>query len=175
MPLEDIIIITSAIGHHDEKTGTAIDPVSAALILADKTDVRRNRVQNPVKVNFDIHDRVNYAALSSKLEINNEKKIVQMNLELDDNIRSLLLTDIPETLGCSFENIMQSALHDKGSELFAKYCCSFRKAVSIYSVFSSRRSSPRKRNTVLCSRRMTRGRYIIVKRMDFCCHTLELS
>lgn len=135
MPLEDIIIITSAIGHHDEKTGTAIDPVSAALILADKTDVRRNRVQNPVKANFDIHDRVNYAALSSKLEINNEKKIVQMNLELDDNIRSLLLTDIPETLGCSFENIMQSALHDEGSELFAKYCRSFRKAVSIYSVF----------------------------------------
>lgn len=47
---------------------------------------KRNRVQNPVKANFDIHDRVNYAALSSKLEINKDKKIVQMNLELDDNI-----------------------------------------------------------------------------------------
>lgn len=51
---------------------------------------KRNRVQNPVKANFDIHDRVNYAALSSKLEINKDKKIVQMNLELDDNICSLM-------------------------------------------------------------------------------------
>lgn len=112
---EDIIIITSAIGHHDEKTGTAIDPVSAALILADKTDVRRNRVQNPVKANFDIHDRVNYAALSSKLEINKDKKIVQMNLELDDNIcslmdyfeifleRMIMCKRASEVLGCRFK------------------------------------------------------------------------
>lgn len=90
MSLSDVMTITSAIGHHDENTGGAIDPVSAALILADKTDVRRNRVQNPVKANFDIHDRVNYAALSSKLEIHEEKKIIQMNLELDDNICSLM-------------------------------------------------------------------------------------
>lgn len=90
MPLQDVLVISSAIGHHDEGTGTAIDPVSAALILADKTDVRRNRVQNPVKANFDIHDRVNYAALSAKLDINKEKKVIQMNLELDDNICSLM-------------------------------------------------------------------------------------
>ena len=51
---------------------------------------KRNRVQNPVKANFDIHDRVNYAALSSKLEINKDTNIVQMNLELDDNICSLM-------------------------------------------------------------------------------------
>ena len=89
-PLEDIMTIAAAIGHHDESTGTAVDPISAALILADKTDVRRNRVQNPVKANFDIHDRVNYAALSSKLEINEEKKTIQMNLELDDDICSLM-------------------------------------------------------------------------------------
>ena len=90
MPLCDMLTIVTAIGHHDEKTGTAIDPVSAALILADKTDVRRNRVQNPIKANFDIHDRVNYAALSSKLEILEEKKVIQMNLELDDNMCSLM-------------------------------------------------------------------------------------
>ena len=64
MKLEDILTITSAIGQHDEETGTAVDAVSAALILADKTDVRRNRVQNPVPANFDIHDLVNYASLS---------------------------------------------------------------------------------------------------------------
>ena len=61
MPISDRLTIVTAIGHHDEKTGTAIDPVSAALILADKTDVRRNRVQNPNQAQFDIHDRVNYA------------------------------------------------------------------------------------------------------------------
>ena len=90
MSLEDVLTVVTAIGHHDEKTGTAIDPVSAVLILADKTDVRRNRVQNPSKANFDMHDRVNYAALSSKLEIEEQKKIIQMNLELDDNMCSLM-------------------------------------------------------------------------------------
>ena len=80
MPLKDILAITTAIGHHDESTGTAVDSVSAALILADKTDVRRNRVQNRVPATFDIHDRVNYAALSSRLNINKEKGIIQMEL-----------------------------------------------------------------------------------------------
>lgn len=61
VPSEDIAVIVSAIGQHDEGTGTAVDPVSAALILADKTDVRRNRVRNKSKANFDKHDRVNYA------------------------------------------------------------------------------------------------------------------
>lgn len=90
MPLKDAVKIMTAIGHHDESTGTSVNPISAALILADKTDVRRNRVQNPVEARFDIHDRVNYAALSSRLEIDKEKKIIQLNLELDDNICSLL-------------------------------------------------------------------------------------
>ena len=66
--------IVSAIGQHDEQTGTAVDAVSAALILADKTDVRRNRVRNPIKENFDMHDRVNYAAVASSLRVNVEKK-----------------------------------------------------------------------------------------------------
>lgn len=90
MPMEDILTIITAIGNHDEKTGTAIDVVSAALILADKTDVRRNRVQNSVPANFDIHDRVNYAALSSSLEFIPEKKALQMTLVLDDGMCSLM-------------------------------------------------------------------------------------
>ena len=56
MPLEDAITVATAIGHHDENTGAAVDVVSAALILADKTDVRRNRVRNPIIANFDAHD-----------------------------------------------------------------------------------------------------------------------
>ena len=90
MPLEDILVVTTAIGNHDEATGTAVDVVSAALILADKTDVRRNRVRNPIIANFDAHDRVNYAALSTKLEVRKDKKIIQMDLTLDDSMCTVM-------------------------------------------------------------------------------------
>ena len=90
MPFDDILTIVTAIGHHDEETGTAVDVVSAALILADKTDVRRNRVQNPVISGFDIHDRVNYAALNSSLKFRQDKKIIQMELELDDSMCTVM-------------------------------------------------------------------------------------
>ena len=65
MDYEDIAVIINAIGMHDEKSGGAVDTVSAALILADKTDVRRDRVRNQNKAAFDKHDRVNYAVVSS--------------------------------------------------------------------------------------------------------------
>ena len=90
MTLEDRVTIVSAIGNHDESTGSPEDVISAALIIADKTDVRRNRVQNPNKAKFDIHACVNYAALSSSLKIDQEKRLIQMNLELDDSICSLM-------------------------------------------------------------------------------------
>jgi len=90
MPLEDAITVASAIGQHDESTGTAVDPVSAALILADKTDVRRSRVQNTVPATFDVHDRVNYAALSTKINIDKEKKIIGLEMELDDAVCSIM-------------------------------------------------------------------------------------
>ena len=117
MALEDGITITTAIGNHDEATGMAVDVVSAALILADKTDVRRNRVQNPIPANFDIHDRVNYAALSQTLEVKSEKRLIQMSLELDDSIctvmdyfeiflkRMIMCRRAAEVLGCRFKLI----------------------------------------------------------------------
>lgn len=117
LPLEDILVITTAIGHHDEDTGTAVDEISAALILADKSDVRRNRVQNRNKATFDIHDRVNYAALSSKLIIEKEKRMIQMELELDDSIctvmdyfeifmkRMIMCRRAAERLNCKFKLI----------------------------------------------------------------------
>ncbi|MCU6762838.1 Uncharacterized conserved protein [uncultured Roseburia sp.] len=123
MPLCDAITVAAAIGHHDEATGTAIDIVSAALILADKTDVRRNRVRNKVITGFDAHDRVNYAALSSKLTVNAEKKVIQMDLELDDSMctvmdyfeiflqRMLMSKRAAEVLNCSFK------LYANGSKL----------------------------------------------------------
>ena len=78
LSLEDRITIMSAIGNHDESTGGATDPVSAALIIADKTDVRRNRVRDKDRAAFDIHDRVNYAVTEAKLKINKEKKLISL-------------------------------------------------------------------------------------------------
>lgn len=90
MDAEDIAVIIAAIGNHDEKTGTAVNAVSAAVILADKTDVRRDRVRNKKKSTFDVHDRVNYAVLSSELTANTEKKTICLNLELDEEKCSIL-------------------------------------------------------------------------------------
>ena len=85
LPLDDRVMIVSAIGHHDESTGGARDAVSAALIIADKTDVRRNRVR-PQETNFDIHDRVNYAVTDNKLIINSETRKITLEIEVDEDI-----------------------------------------------------------------------------------------
>ena len=84
LSVKDRVQIISAIGNHDESTGGAKDVISAALIIADKTDVRRNRVRVKDKSTFDIHDRVNYAVTESKLKINMEKKVISLNLQIDD-------------------------------------------------------------------------------------------
>lgn len=86
MTMEDRIVVMSAIGHHDESTGGARDPISAALILADKTDVRRNRVRTLEREKFDIHDRVNYAVTGSSLKVDPEEKKIALNLQVDESI-----------------------------------------------------------------------------------------
>lgn len=83
---KDRLTIVSAISHHDESTGVALDDISAALIIADKTDVRRNRVREKPKASFDVHDRVNYAVTKSDLEILTEKKLIVLSLEIDEKI-----------------------------------------------------------------------------------------
>lgn len=83
---KDRLTIVSAISHHDESTGVALDDISAALIIADKTDVRRNRVREKPKASFDVHDRVNYAVTKSDLEILPEKKLIVLSLEIDEKI-----------------------------------------------------------------------------------------
>lgn len=88
--LEDKVTVVSAIGNHDESTGGAMDAISAALIIADKTDVRRNRVRAKDMSNFDIHDRVNYAVTEAKLKVNPEKKVITLNLQIDESICSML-------------------------------------------------------------------------------------
>ena len=89
MPLTDRITVISAIGHHDESTGGSRDPISAALILADKTDVRRSRVRVKEQEKFDIHDRVNYAVTGSALKVDTEKGTISLNLQVDESICSL--------------------------------------------------------------------------------------
>ncbi len=86
MALEDRVEIVSCIGSHDESTGGAFDAISAALIIADKTDVRRNRVRVREMSQFDIHDRVNYAVTDQQLKINTEKKTISLNLQIDESI-----------------------------------------------------------------------------------------
>jgi len=86
MPLEDRIAVISAIGHHDESTGGSRDPISAALILADKTDVRRSRVRTKDAANVDTHDRVNDAVTGSTLKVDTEKGTIALNLQIDDSI-----------------------------------------------------------------------------------------
>lgn len=86
MPLKERVTVVSAISNHDESTGGAKDVVSAALIIADKTDVRRNRVRTKEPENFDIHDRVNYAVTQADLHIDVEKKVITLDLQIDERI-----------------------------------------------------------------------------------------
>ena len=89
MPVDEICSVISAIGNHDEATAQPIDAISAALILADKTDVRRSRVRNTDFLTFDIHDRVNYAVTESKLKIEKDRSVIALNLQVDEKICSM--------------------------------------------------------------------------------------
>ncbi len=89
MPAAEISQIISAIGNHDESTGQPLNPISAALIIADKTDVRRSRVRNTDLITFDIHDRVNYAVEHSEVHLNDDKTAVVLELKIDPEISSV--------------------------------------------------------------------------------------
>ena len=82
--------ITMAIGNHDENTGTAISDISAALILADKSDVHRDRVTNKNLSTFDIHDRVKYAVTGADLVLNQEERKINSNLTIDTKLCPVL-------------------------------------------------------------------------------------
>lgn len=86
----EIATIVTAIGNHDEGTGVPVNAVAAALILADKSDVRRSRVRNRETMAFDIHDRVNYSVKKSALKINEERTIVKLKLTVDVQYGSVM-------------------------------------------------------------------------------------
>lgn len=87
---EEIATIIAAIGNHDEGTAVAVNPVAAALILGDKTDVRRTRVRNSDFSTFDIHDRVNYAVVNSTTTITEDKSTFILNIEIDTKISAVM-------------------------------------------------------------------------------------
>ena len=111
---EDIATIVTAIGNHDEKTAFPVNSVAAALIIADKTDVRESRVRSKDTIAFDIHDRVNYAVKRAAVKLNEEKTEIQLRLNIDTAIcsvaeyfeifldRMLLCRKAAEMLGVNF-------------------------------------------------------------------------
>lgn len=118
LPAEDIAPIICAIGNHDEGNGVPVSQIAAALILADKSDVRRSRVQEDDPSKFDIHDRVNYSVTSSDLKINQSHSSIKLKLEIDTRYgeigeyfeifmdRMLLCRRAAEYLGMNFHLII---------------------------------------------------------------------
>ena len=89
-PAEEIALITTAIGNHDEGVGLPVNELAAALILADKSDVRRSRVRNQDTSTFDIHDRVKYSVTKSELKINDDHSIIKLKLSVDTHYGSVM-------------------------------------------------------------------------------------
>ena len=90
MDMSEIATVVTAIGNHDEGTGVPVSRVAAAIILADKSDVRRSRVRNTDFATFDIHDRVNYSVVNSELHIDPDGKTIRLSLEIDTTISSIM-------------------------------------------------------------------------------------
>ena len=118
MPADEIATVCAAIGNHDESTAFPVNAVAAALILADKTDVRRTRVRNRDKATFDIHDRVNYAVEKASTTLDAAGKAVVLDLQLVTGMspvidyfeifleRMLLCRKAAEKLGLSFRLVV---------------------------------------------------------------------
>ena len=111
MPVEERTEIMMAIGNHDEKTGTAINDISAAIILADKSDVHRDRVTNQNMSTFDIHDRVNYAVTNANLTLDEKERKITLNLTIDTKICPVL---------DYFEIFMERAMMSKNAAKYLK-------------------------------------------------------
>lgn len=118
MPMDECAVVMNAIGNHEEERGSVTNAVAAALIIADKADVHRSRVQNPRMEDFDIHDRVNYATTRSFVRVRPEEKVIALELEIDVQYaqvieyfeifleRMTMVRQAIEFLGCSFQLII---------------------------------------------------------------------
>ncbi|MCB0021484.1 MAG: phosphohydrolase [Caldilinea sp.] len=118
MSPQECALVMNAIGNHEEERGTATTAISAAVIIGDKADVHRSRVQNPRMEDFDIHDRVNYAAKRSFVRVRPEEKIIALELEIDTYYaavieyfeiflsRMTMMRQACEFLGCKYQLII---------------------------------------------------------------------
>lgn len=114
-PPEEIAVIVSAIGNHDEGSGVPVNAVAAALIIGDKSDVRRSRVRDRKTVSTDIHDRVNYSATAAEVYTDPENRVLKLALTVDTTVssvmeyfeifmkRMLMCRKAAEKLGLTFE------------------------------------------------------------------------
>jgi uncharacterized protein len=89
MPWGEVALVLGAIGNHEERVGEPVSDVSAAVIIADKSDVHRTRVRNPNPITFDIHDRVNYASQRSFVRVNEHERTVTLEIAIDTEQASL--------------------------------------------------------------------------------------
>ncbi|WP_413854251.1 HD domain-containing protein [Candidatus Ruminimicrobium bovinum] len=115
---DEVALVVSAVGNHEENIGEPVNPVAAALILADKSDVHKTRVRNANAGSFDIHDRVNYAVDRSFLDVNKKKKTISLHLNIDTKIsqvieyfeifmdRMTMCREAAKYLNCKFELII---------------------------------------------------------------------
>ena len=90
MEANELATVVTAIGNHDEGTGVPVNPIAAALILGDKSDVRRTRVRNTDTSTFDIHDRVNFSVTESQLKIDGEKREIALTITIDTRYSSVM-------------------------------------------------------------------------------------
>lgn len=89
-PPQEIAVIVSAIGNHDEGSGVAVNEVAAALIIGDKCDVRASRVRDASQISTDIHDRVNHSVRASRLELDADRRQLNLHLQIDTAISSVM-------------------------------------------------------------------------------------
>ena len=121
LPADDLATIMAAVANHEEEDGHAVGPVAAAVILADKSDVHRSRVRKRAQLEFDIHDRVNYAAEQSFLRVDSAARSVSLELTIDTEIsyvmeyfeiflaRMIMCRRAAETLDCRFRLVINGA------------------------------------------------------------------
>ncbi len=90
METEEVAEVMTAVGNHHEENGDPVSEIGAALILADKSDVHRSRVRNPALVKLDIHDRVNYAAVNSSLNVDKGQRSISMEVTIDTSVAPVM-------------------------------------------------------------------------------------
>jgi metal-dependent HD superfamily phosphatase/phosphodiesterase len=90
MPPDDLAEVMAGVGNHEEEYGEPFGDIAAAVTIADKSDVSRTRVRNPAPDTFDAHDRINYAAISSALEVDLERKVIALRLDIDPALGTIM-------------------------------------------------------------------------------------